>query len=182
MNHLLTKKFFALALLLACGLTGATATAQGQTAGARQNSTEAARAQPASMQVQSSDMPLMATLAGAPASRQTQPGAPLPSLPAPAQTPAPTPLPVVAPTPLPNLAPPPQPAVSPSPQLILAPTPAPPLPTPPSPVATPSAGEGQSVSPPSPQPVVVQSNAPAESSLAVPAVAPDYRATLGATL
>ncbi|HEX8634870.1 MAG TPA: TolC family protein [Pyrinomonadaceae bacterium] len=190
MNHLLTKKFFALTLLLACGLTAATESAQGQTAGARQHSTEAARAQPASGQVQSSDVPLMATLAGAPASRQTQTGAPLLSPPAPAQTPAPTPLPVVAPTPPPNLAPQPTPptAVSPSPQLILAPSPAPPLLlTPPSPVATPSAGEGQTVSqqpsqPQQQQPVVVQSNAPAESSLDVPSVAPDYRATLGATL
>ncbi|MDQ1591560.1 MAG: outer membrane protein [Pyrinomonadaceae bacterium] len=219
MNQHLTKKFFAPALLLACGLTATTTTAsaQQQQAVARQDSTVAAvTAQPASAsaQVQSADVPLMGTLAVAspaslsqqsrqqasqraavqdPANAQPQ------ATPAPAQTPMPTPLPVVAPTPLPNLAPTPQttPATQPtsttqpttpdvtplaSPQPIAAPTP---LASPQLPGATaPVAGETQvPLSSPQQQPqVVVQSNAPAESSLAVPPVAPDYRATLGATL
>jgi HAE1 family hydrophobic/amphiphilic exporter-1 len=202
MNHHLTKRFFALALLLACGLTATAATAQEQraaTAGVRQNSFDpvttaatAAVAQPSSSgEVQSSNVPLMGTLAGASPARyaQTQPGAQQtqasPAMPA--QTPpAPTPLPVVAPTPLPNLAPTPLPAApsQQTPQTTIAPTPqtAPQLmPTPQLPGATPAvAGEAQIVSP-SPQ-IVTPSNAPAESSLAVPSVAPDYRATLGATL
>jgi len=95
MNHHLTKKFFALALLLASGLT-ATASAQ-----------EAQR----------------------------------------------------------TAAPPP----------VIAP------PTPQLPGANPAAGEAQTTSPQSQQ-IVTPSNAPAESSLAVPSVAPDYRATLAATL
>ncbi|MCA1566240.1 MAG: TolC family protein [Acidobacteria bacterium] len=193
MNHHLTKKVFALALLLACGLTAATS---GQErAGARQNSIDPVAAQPASAQeVQSSDVPLMGALAGAFTSRQPQqgvaarlrrsPDAPEPqATPAPAQTPMPTPLPVVAPTPLPNLAPTPQPPPEPTPQTNAAssPQPAPELiRTPQLPGATPAAGETQTVSP-SPQ-IVTPSNAPAESSLAVPSVAPDFRATLGATL
>ncbi|HLL16475.1 MAG TPA: TolC family protein [Pyrinomonadaceae bacterium] len=199
----MTKKFFALALLLASGLT---APAQEQ-AGARQNSADAASAQTASGQVRSSDMPLMGTLASASTSQQTQQGAATrpeqqrasaqpQATPAPAQTPAPTPLPVVAPTPLPNLAP--TPAAEPMPQTIVAPqqslttqplaTPAPmPQPTPALismpqlPGAPPAAsGEAQTLSP-SPR-ITTPSNAPAESSLAVPSVAADYRATLAATL
>jgi HAE1 family hydrophobic/amphiphilic exporter-1 len=203
MNHHLTKRFFALALLFACGLTATAATAQEQraaAAGARQNSfdptattaTAAAVAQPASSgEVQSSNVPLMGTLVSASPSRhtQTQPGAQQtqasPAIPA--QTPpAPTPLPVVAPTPLPNLAPTPLPAApsQQTPQTTIAPTlqTAPQLmPTPQLPGATSVAGEAQIVSP-SPQKIVTPSNAPAESSLAVPSVAPDYRATLSATL
>ncbi|MDX6272532.1 MAG: outer membrane protein [Acidobacteriota bacterium] len=213
MNQHLTKKFFAPALLLACGLT-ATTTASAQEVSARQDSTATVVASAAaSAQVQSSDVPLMGTLVVAPSasSRQSQqqasqsvvvqdPANAQPqATPAPAQTPMPTPLPVVAPTPLPNLAPttqptpatqptsttqPTAPVVTPlaSPQPVTAPTP---LATPQLPGATaPVAGETQ-VPPSSPQQqpqVVVQSNAPAESSLAVPPVAPDYRATLGATL
>jgi outer membrane protein TolC len=204
MNHYLKKHSFALALTLACGLTAATAaSAQEQQAGARQNSTVAASAQHASAQaqpsqVQSSDAPLMGTLAGVSASQPTQTGvvarpesssAQPQATPAPAQTPAPTPLPVVAPTPLPNLAPTPQPTTDvtqpvtgvtqPVPNVMQTPpmalTPPPQLPG-----ATPAAGGAQTLSP-SPQ-IVVGSNAPAESSLAVPSVAPGYQATLGATL
>ena len=183
MNHHLTKKVFTLAFLLACGLTARTASAQEQqqAASARQNSTGVAAAQRvSSAQVQSSDVPLLGMLAGA--SPSQLPAQPQPT-PAPAQTPAPTPLPVVAPTPLPNLAPTPQPATAaPTPEATPLPTPAPlPLPTPQLPGTTPAAGGAQTVSPSSPQ-VVAPSNAPAESSLAVPSVAPDYRATLGATL
>ncbi|MDQ1558669.1 MAG: outer membrane protein [Pyrinomonadaceae bacterium] len=218
MNQHLTKKFFAPALLLACGLTAATTTAsaQQQQAVARQDSNVAAVAQPASAssQVQSADVPLMGTLtvaSSASSSRQSQqpqasqraavqdPANAQPqATPVPAQTPMPTPLPVVAPTPLPNLAPTtqttpatqptsttqPTPVVTPlaSPQPITAP---PPLATPQLTGAiAPAAGETQVPlsSPQQQPPVVVQSNAPAESSLAVPPVAPDYRATLGATL
>jgi HAE1 family hydrophobic/amphiphilic exporter-1 len=223
MKHHLTKKFFAPALLLACGLTAAAAGAsaqQQQQAGARPNSTgavvtpitsaQSTQAQPAQVQsaqvqsadVQSADVPLMGTLAGAPTSprhAQQQTGAAQPqATPAPAQTPAPTPLPVVAPTPLPNLAPTPpspEPATQPTPAAMTTPStgvtplqrPQPsieltPPATPQLPGATlPAAGEAQTASPQSPQ-IVVQSNAPAESALAVPPVAPDYRATLGATL
>ncbi|MDQ1611237.1 MAG: outer membrane protein [Pyrinomonadaceae bacterium] len=214
MNQHLTKKFFAPALLLACGLTVTTTATSAQEVSARQDSTATVVASAAaSAQVQSSDVPLMGTLAVAsPASSSRQsrrqasqsvvvqdPANAQPqATPAPAQTPMPTPLPVVAPTPLPNLAPTtqptpatqptsttqPTPVVTPlaSPQPIAAPTP---LATPQLPGATaPVAGETQvPLSSPQQQPqVVVQSNAPAESSLAVPPVAPDYRATLGATL
>ncbi|HEY1404964.1 MAG TPA: hypothetical protein VGB05_12600, partial [Pyrinomonadaceae bacterium] len=189
----MTKKIFALTLLLACGLT---ATAQEKQTETRQNSTDAVAAQARSAQVQSSDVPLMGTLAGASSTQYIQQRAavqpeqmsaqqqvtPLPT-PAPVQTPAPTPLPVVAPTPLPNLAPAPLPAPEPAPQATPAPAPhtTPELtPTPQTPGAVPVAGGAQTLSP-SPQ-VVTPSNAPAESSLAVPTVAPEYRATLGATL
>jgi HAE1 family hydrophobic/amphiphilic exporter-1 len=197
MNHHLTKKVFTLALLLACGLTvTASASAQEQQqqrAGARQNSIRptaaTAVAQPASSQeVQSSDVPLLGTLAGTSLARhtQTQPGAQPQATPVPAQTPLPTPLPVVAPTPLPNLAPTPQPTTESTPQTNAAPTPQPSpvlIRTPQLPGATsPVAGETQIVSPSSSPQIVTPSNAPAESSLAVPSVAPDYRATLGATL
>ena len=229
MNQHLTKKLFALALLLAYGLT-ATASAQEQQqqqqrqAGARQTSSDAVAAQPASSQVQSSqvqssDVPLMGALAGAPSSPQqprqaaTATARPEQALlaqpqatPAPIQTPAPTPLPVVAPTPLPNLAPTPIPEPTPQvtptqttptqttpeatqpttpqtppPQTTVAPSPqqAPELTrTPGLPGAASVAGEAQIASPQ----VTTLSNAPAESSLAVPPIAPDYRATLGATL
>ena len=189
MNHHLTKKFFALAIF-ACGLT-LTTSAQ-QTAGARQNSTDAAPAAqlaPAP-EVQSSDVPVMGTLAGgAPASpqlRQQPPGAAArpeqqqqasatqpQATPTPAQTPAPS----VSPTPLPNLAPAPEPTHTPTP--TPSPSPLPAL-SPQSKGATAVSGEAQTMSP-TPQ-VVIQSNAAAESSLVVPPVAPDYRATLGATL
>jgi len=188
MNHHLTKKFYALAFLLACGLT-ATASAQEQQAGTRQNSTDTVAAQPVAAQsvaaqVQTSDVPVLGALAGASfALRQSQPpqGAQPQATPAPVQTPAPTPLPVVAPTPLPNLAPTPQPSpattTQPAPEVTPLTTP---QATPQSPVATPATSEVQTVSP-SPQ-GVVQSNAQAETSLTVPSVAPDYRATLPATL
>jgi HAE1 family hydrophobic/amphiphilic exporter-1 len=184
MNHYLTKKFLMLAL--ACGLT---ATASAQTR-ARQNSTGVVAAQSASTQVQSSDMPLMGALAsssqqtqqqGTTTTRPEQTIAQPQATPAPAQTPAPTPLPVVAPTPLPNLAPTPEPNLAPAPQPNPAMQQTPevtPLPAPQLPGATPAAGEAQTASP---SPVVVRSNAPAESALTVPPVAPDYRATLGAT-
>lgn len=206
MNQHLMEKFFALALILTCGLT---ASAQEQSA-ARQNSRDAIVvplvAQPASSrEVQSSDLPLMGTLAGASSLRHAQPqqsgavtraespaGAPPQAMPAPAQTPAPTPLPVVAPTPLPNLAPTtqPAPAMQPAPDAMRPAPDVTPLPRPQLPGATPSAGEAQAVSPQPPTPTVLQpqqqvvtpSNASAESSLAVPPVASDYRATLGATL
>jgi HAE1 family hydrophobic/amphiphilic exporter-1 len=225
MNHHLTEKFFALALLLACGLTTPASAQEDrqQRAGARQHSIDAAATQqqtqtpPASAQVQSSDVPLMGALSSRAlqprqqqdglvvnyelASARTQePPAPI-QMPAPAQTPAPTPLPVVAPTPLPNLAPTPQPAPEPTPQTPAAPAsrpapevaplsspeaaprPTPLVVTPQLPGATPAvAGEAQTAPSPSSPQIVTPSNAPAESSLDVPSVAPDYRATLGATL
>ncbi|HEY0083635.1 MAG TPA: hypothetical protein VGB61_12655, partial [Pyrinomonadaceae bacterium] len=76
MNHHLTEKFFALALLLAFNLTGATpAPAQQQEQQrpvARLNSVDAGVEPASSARVQSSDVPLMGTLAvAASTSRQT---------------------------------------------------------------------------------------------------------------
>jgi outer membrane biosynthesis protein TonB len=209
MKHHLTKKF--LTLVFACGLTAITAmtaTAQERQAGARQNSTGVAAvvAQPAPSQVQSSDVPLMGALAVVSSSpqptqqvaataRPDQTVAPAQASPVPAQTPAqipaqipaPTPLPVVAPTPLPNLAPTPQPtpATQTAPEVTPLSTPlstpqSTPQSTSQSPGSTPAAGASQTATP-SLQ-VVIQSNATAESSLTVPSVAPDYRATLGSSL
>jgi HAE1 family hydrophobic/amphiphilic exporter-1 len=196
MKHHLTKKV--LTLVFACGLT-ATVQAQEQSAHARQNTTAAVVAQSAALQVQSPDVPLMGALAAIASStpQQTPQGAPAATAPPeqigvqpqatpiPAQTPAPTPLPVVAPTPQPNLAPTPlpTPATQPAPEATPLSTP---LSTPQLPGATPAAGASQTTTPsplttPSPQ-AVIQSNATAESSLTVPSVAPDYRATLGAML
>ncbi|HEX8459138.1 MAG TPA: TolC family protein [Pyrinomonadaceae bacterium] len=204
MKHHLTKKFFALALMV-CGLS---VTASAQQATATPPTSANAAEQSASAPVQLSDVPLMSTLAGA--RTQATPGSA--QTPTPAPTPAPTPLPVVAPTPAPNLAPTPEPQPTPAPltsQTPLqtptqtpmqqtpqpAPTPAP-LPATQQPAAQPpSAVEGQTQStqtPPSsqlsqpttqpPPQIVTGTNAPAESSLVVPQVAPDYRATLAATL
>jgi HAE1 family hydrophobic/amphiphilic exporter-1 len=193
MKHHLTKKF--LTLVFACGLTAtASAQEQRQQSPARQNSIGVVVAQPQAAQVQSQDVPVMGALAVASLSPQqtpqgaatappeqtvTQPQA----TPVPARTPAPnltpTPLPVAAPTPLPNLAPTPQPApaTQPSPEVMPLSTP---LSTPQLPGATPAtAGAAQTTPPPQ---AVIQSNAAAESSLTVPSVAPDYRATLGAAL
>jgi HAE1 family hydrophobic/amphiphilic exporter-1 len=68
-----------------------------------------------------------------------------------------------------------------TPPLSTSPLSTSPLSTSPLPNATPAENEAQTASPP-PQQVVAPSNASAESSLAVPLVAPDYRATLGASL
>ncbi|HEV2800877.1 MAG TPA: TolC family protein [Pyrinomonadaceae bacterium] len=142
--------------------------------------------------------------------RVSQASAETQATPTPAQTPQPTPLPVVAPTPAPNLAPTPAPEPQPTPvtaplqsptplqaptqtpvatpQPTSVPEPATQQPAAQTPSATPATVEGQTQSPPSQQPsqsppqIVTGTNAPAESSLIVPQVAPDYRATLGATL
>ena len=201
----------ALLFVLACGLTAAPAASaqqpqqQQQARGARPHSTDtavaaAAAGQPATVapspDVLSADVPLMGALAAARPGRASALPQPQ-TTPAPAQTPAPTPLPVAAPTPAPNLAPTPE-DQQPPPAPTLSPTQAsPPAPRPspapaPRPTLTPNgtapavpvAGEAQIVPPPQQQPqqVVIRSNAPAESTLAVPSVASDYRATLGATL
>ena len=139
MNYQLMKKIFALALLLACGLT-----ATEQEAFAQQTSTPVAAAaaaqSPASPQVQLSDVPLMGTLSSGtqnvkverhsallPTTPQTTPQ----SRPVPQQT-----SPVITPPPL---------------------------------------SEERTTMPP---PQAIPSNAGAETRLAVPSIAPDYRATL----
>jgi outer membrane protein len=164
MNYHSTKKFFTLALLLAC-LLGARAVAAQQT-NAQPTPSVAASAPPASPQVQLADVPLLGTLthaaqeaASKPATTGTEPQTTQ------QQQPAAQPSPQATPQPTPGLQP--TPAPQPTPQ----PTPTPlssPLST------TPTLSEAQAQPTPS--------NAQAETSLSVPAIAPDYRSTITAAL
>ncbi|HLL71401.1 MAG TPA: TolC family protein [Pyrinomonadaceae bacterium] len=168
MNYHSTKKFFALALLLACGLMASV-----EQASAQQNSTAATNAvtQPASPQVQLADVPLMDTLAGGASSRQQQDGAQS----KPERTSAPTratPMPT-PPTLTPQATPTPTPASTPTPTSTPTPVSA-------TPAVTPVVRDAEVVNPDAQEAVQTrqsqQSNAQAESSLVVPSVAPDYRA------
>ncbi|HYP00676.1 MAG TPA: TolC family protein [Pyrinomonadaceae bacterium] len=156
MNYHSTKKFFALALFVACGLTASA----GQASAQQNSNTPATTAQPASPQVQMADVPLMGTLVGA-SSRRQQEGAREEAKPerrsAPPQA---TPTPASTPT------------ATPTPQQPVSELPA---------ATPPATGDAQVAKPDASQQAVrsqqpSQSNAQAESSLAVPPVAPDYRA------
>ena len=151
MNYHSTKKILALALLITCGLMATQASAQ-------QNST-APSSQPASPQVQLADVPLMGTLAGA-SSRQQQQQQDAQAKPE--QKSAPTQA-----TPTPSPTPTPTPTSTPTPQPVSA-----------TPTASPVVVDAQVVKPDAQEATAQskQSNAQAESALAVPSVAPDYRA------
>lgn len=163
MNYHSTKKFFALALFLACLLAARGAAAQQTNAQATPTVAPTAAAvvaaQPASPQVQLADVPLMGTLTVAtqaavlkPAQTSAEPQAT--PQPTPGQQPTPAPQPAPQPTPTPLLTP-------------LSTTP------------TTTLSETQTAQP-QPTPAVqtqpVPSNAQAETALSVPAIAPDYRA------
>jgi outer membrane protein TolC len=199
MNYYSTKKFFALALLLASLFTAREAMAQqtnAQPAPVVAPVTVAA-AQPASPQVQLADVPLMgtltlalqdATLKPAPTSVETQTTQQQPAAtPTPLATPQPTPGQQPTPAPQPTPQPTPAPLSSPLSTTPLSVTPtATPLPSSAAPLtspssATPSAttGEAQTTqTQPTPltQTPPASSNAQAETALSVPAIAPDYRA------
>jgi HAE1 family hydrophobic/amphiphilic exporter-1 len=166
MNYHSTKKFFALALLLACLLSARVASAQQTNAQPTPAVANAvAPLQPASPQVQLTDVPLMGTLTVASHSttlKSAQTGAEPQATPT--QQPTAPPLPQATPQATPS-------SVTPIPT-------ARPLPTPSS--VTPGAtttNAPQTAQTPAAQTQPTPSNAQAETALSVPAIAPDYRAT-----
>jgi HAE1 family hydrophobic/amphiphilic exporter-1 len=164
MNYHSTKKFFALALLLACLLSASVASAQQANAPQPSPTVAAAAAvQFASPQAQLADVPLMGTLTVASQAVALKP-APTTSAETQAtqtqQQQQPTPQPAQTPTPLQT----PQPASDSTPT---------PSPTPSTLSTTPSATTGEAQTP---QTQPASSNAQAETALSVPVIAPDYRA------